>query len=65
MEKELLDFTKTMKSNLFASRDTLPEALKYAYAMIEKMQDSSYALIALHVVLNTIAQEIEKIVEKK
>lgn len=47
-----------LQNGLFSKRGSFPEALKYAYKVIETFQggDRIAALTALHVVMNTIAE---------
>ena len=49
-----------LRSNLFAERATIPEAMTYAYELIHTIQpqDRIAALTALHVLANTIANNI-------
>ena len=44
-----------IRCNLFASRDTVPEALDYAITVLAR---DPVALTALYVVLNTVANQI-------
>ena len=50
----------SIRHGLFASRDTVEEALEYASATIERLYNDDKAAMytALHVVLNTIANKI-------
>ena len=50
----------SIRHGLFASRDTVEEALEYANATIERLYNDDKAAMytALHVVLNTIANKI-------
>lgn len=51
------------QTSFFGTRDTLPEAFKYAYDVINAMpkgaQASAYT--ALHVVVNTMAEEVKRL----
>lgn len=49
-------FARTLKVGLFAERDTVAEAMEYAYAVLK---GNPAGLTALHVVLNTVANQIE------
>ena len=49
-------FAKTLKVGVFADRDTVADALEYAY---EVLKGNPAGLTALHVVLNTVANQIE------
>ena len=50
----------SIRHGMFASRDTVEEALEYANATIERLYNDDKAAMytALHVVLNTIANKI-------
>jgi hypothetical protein len=52
-----MELVQQIRCNLFASRDTVDEALEYALMVMS--QDPS-ALTALYVVLNTVANQIER-----
>ena len=56
------ELAKTIRHGLFAERDTLKEAFDYAFRVINSLQngDQIAATTALYVVLNTLANEIEK-----
>jgi hypothetical protein len=56
-----LELAHSLKHGLFADRDTLSEAMEYAYQVIAATKDQGPALTALHVVLNTVAKEIERL----
>ena len=49
-----------LRNNLFSDRATIDEAMTYAYELIHTIrpQDRIAALTALHVLANTIANEI-------
>jgi hypothetical protein len=51
----------SIRNRLFASRDTVDEALNYAVVSIELLDNADRAAIytALHVVMNTIADKID------
>jgi cytochrome P450 len=53
MNKELV---QEIRCNLFASRDTVAEALEYALTIMSR---DPAMLTALYVVLNTVANQIE------
>lgn len=57
-EKTLL--VASIRNRLFASRDTVDQALNYAVATIERLYNDDRAAMytALHVVMNTIADKI-------
>lgn len=54
------EITQQLRSNLFAERATIAEAMAYAYELIHTLrpQDRVAALTALHVLANTIANSI-------
>lgn len=59
-EKALL--VASIRNRLFASRDTVDQALNYAVSAIERLvvsDDRAAIYTALHVVMNTIADKIE------
>ena len=51
---------RQLRTDLFAERATIPEAMAYAYELIHTLgpQDRIAALTALHVLANTIANTI-------
>lgn len=57
-EKTLL--AASIRNSMFASRDTVDQALNYAVATIERLYNDDRAAMytALHVVMNTIADKI-------
>ncbi len=57
----LTQLAKEMRHNLFATHSDFPAALRYAYGLIATLpkKDHIAAFTALHVVLNTIANEID------
>jgi len=57
------DLIKSLKQPMFASRDTIEEAYEYMY-MVAKATDNSVAVVtACQVVVNTICNELEKIIQ--
>lgn len=57
----LTHLAKEMRHNLFATHSDFPAALRYAYGLIATLpkKDRAAAFTALHVVLNTVANEID------
>lgn len=57
------DLINAMRSGLFSDRPTLGEAAKYAQEVVAALptEVSIYAWTAIGVLLNTIANEIEKL----
>ena len=55
----------SLKSGMFADRDTLQEAYEYAEGISRSCgsENTIYILTAIHVLMNTIANEIAKIEE--
>ena len=56
------ELAQKLRKNMFSKRETIREAYDYAGSLIENMNSSDRiaALTALHVVLNTVADEIER-----
>jgi len=61
MKKETL--VKQIKLNVFTTKDTINDALLTADSLIKDIDKKHQwlAYMALHVVMNTIAQEVERI----
>lgn len=57
-----LEIAQTIRLGLFADRDTVKEALDYAFRVIDALQpdDKTAATTAMMIVLNTVAKEILK-----
>lgn len=58
----LAQLAKDLRNGLFATHSDFPAALRYAYGLIATLpnqKDHITAFTALHVVLNTIANEID------
>ena len=57
----LAQLAKDLRVGLFATHSDFPAALRYAYGLIATLpkKDHAAAFTALHVVLNTIANEID------
>ena len=56
------ELAQELRQNIFSKRKNIQEAYDYAGSLIESMNSSDRiaALTALHVVLNTVADEIER-----
>ena len=54
------ELAKSLKSSLFADRDTIPEALDYALEVARASKNSAAVMTAVMVVVNTIAKQIEQ-----
>ena len=52
-----MELVREIRCNLFATRDTVDEALEYALMVLKS---NPGALTALYVVLNTVANQIER-----
>ena len=64
MNEALLDETlRRMQFGLFATKDSRPEAIQYAYDVIEASSDTNKAAMytVVHVLMNTIAEEVRHI----
>jgi hypothetical protein len=58
------ELAASIKVGIFASRDTLEEAFEYTETMFNSMPDPAHraaARTALHVMLNTVAKQIESL----
>ena len=53
----------SLQHSLFATRDSVEDAFDYAYSIIQTLpeQDRLAAYTALHVLVNTIAEEIKRV----
>lgn len=63
---KLQDTLKGMQSSLFATKDSIKEAVEYAYKVIDAGDAGSKTAMytVVHVLLNTIAEEIRQITEE-
>jgi hypothetical protein len=61
MHQEIQTLASGLYSPLFATRNTIKEAVTYAYDIAKASDNPAAITTALHVVLNTIAQELERI----
>jgi hypothetical protein len=59
LDKEIITLAQGLYSPLFASRDSIKEAITYAYDIAKASENPAAVTTALHVVLNTIAQHLE------
>jgi hypothetical protein len=59
LDKEILTLASGLYNPLFASRDSIKEAITYAYDIAKASDNPAAITTALHVVLNTIAQHLE------
>lgn len=59
------ELAKAIRHKLFAERDTLKEAYEYAFEVFRTLgKNELAATTAFMVVMNTLANELEKIEEK-
>lgn len=67
MNNKLHDTLSGMQSNLFATKDSIREAVEYAYEVIDSGAAGNKAAMytVIHVLMNTIAEEIKHIAEEK
>lgn len=61
MKTELNDLVYSIYAPMFAERETLKEAFSYAHELAKGSSDPAAVYTAMHVVVNTIAKEIERI----
>jgi len=55
------ELAKKLRHGMFAELDTVNEALEYAYRVAKSCDDRElYILTAIHVLANTIANEIDR-----
>ena len=54
------ELSLSIYSPLFAERDTLKEAYDYAMEIAKASENPAAVTTAIHVMMNTIAKEIEK-----
>jgi hypothetical protein len=61
-DHQLSQFAASLRVKLFSTRDNMPDAMNYAYDLIESLptENRIAAFTALHVVMNTIADQLTK-----
>jgi hypothetical protein len=59
LDKEIITLAQGLYSPLFATRDSIRDAITYAYDIAKGSDNPAAITTALHVVLNTIAQHLE------
>ena len=59
LDKEILTLASGLYSPLFATRDSIKDAITYAYGIAKASDNPAAVTTALHVVLNTIAHQLE------
>lgn len=63
MNDELHETLNGMQSKLFATKDSIEEAVQYAYEVIDSGASGNKAAMytVVHVLMNTIAEEIKNL----
>ena len=66
-KKEIKEFALSIKSPIFASRKSVKEAYDFAQQLIDTVEnaDKIAVVTALHVVMNSIADQLERIINEK
>jgi hypothetical protein len=61
--KNIQGFSNSLTHGLFASRESTKEAINYAYDLIDTLdvKDRSVAYTSLHVVLNSVSDELNRL----
>jgi len=56
------ELIEALRADMFASRNTIKEAVEYATTIVDTLDagDRLYVYTAIHVIINTIANEIER-----
>lgn len=62
-KEKILEFTSSLQHGMFATKGNPKEAMDFAYALIETLPKEHRipAFTALHVVLNTVAAEFDRL----
>lgn len=60
-QEQLHELSHSIYAPMFAERDNLRDAFKYAHELAKGSSDPASVYTALHVVVNTIAKQIETI----
>ena len=65
-EEQIVNDLKALKNGMFAVRGSILEGYKYASEIIAGMEKSEqlYALTAIHVLLNSVADHFLKLLEE-
>ena len=61
LHKDIQTLASGLYSPLFATKESIRESISYAYDIAKGSDNPAAITTALHVVLNTIAQELERI----
>lgn len=59
LDKEITQLASGLYNPLFATRDSIKDAITYAYDIAKASDNPAAVTTALHVVLNTISQHLE------
>lgn len=59
LDKKMQQLASGLYSPLFATQDSIKDAIHYAYTIAKASENPAAITTALHVVLNTVAQYIE------
>jgi len=63
LDKEIAQLASGLYNPLFATKDSIRESISYAYDIAKGSNNPAAVTTALHVVLNTLAQELSKITQ--
>ena len=65
LQDQVTHLAKSIEVPLFGARESLQEAINYAYTLIESLTPEQRvgAYTVLHVVLNTVALEMRRLVD--
>ena len=63
LDKEIQTLASGLYSPLFATKESIRESITYAYDIAKGSNNPAAVTTALHVVLNTIAQHLETLIE--
>jgi len=55
-----IELAKALQHKMFADRDTIDQALEYAYTIAKASENPAAVMTAVHVVINTICNELLK-----
>ena len=63
LDKEIQTLASGLYSPLFATKESIKDAITYAYDIAKASDNPAAVTTALHVVLNTIAEHLEILIE--
>ena len=55
-----IELAKALQHKMFANRDSIDQALEYAYTIAKASENPAAVMTAVHVVINTICNELLK-----